>query len=315
MRRTDGRGARTPVPGERSETPSESSSPFVVIGLLQFVRAQLCRPRRDEGIVASDETSRYTPSDRGALVRARVASMSCSPVCWRRAGAPRRFGGVFIAARAAASSSCASVLGEETRAVARSRRRAAPRSETTRRVARHHARVLPPRGERVATSSPPARWRPFLSRGDRRARPRALPRRVRFQQLVDAFLWYDHAHAAGGLAACDLTNRIATRAGLAIICLEPLAAMLAAHVVADKKPHPAVVAAYLGIFIFTPLCGTSLLPTARRARTSPRSISSTGRSISPRRRRGGYESTPAAERPEPLPPLPRAAIGPTGYTS
>ena len=36
----------------------------------------------------------------------------------------------------------------------------------------------------------------------------------------------------GGLASCDVTNRVATRAGLAIICLEPLAAMLGTHIIA-----------------------------------------------------------------------------------
>jgi hypothetical protein len=38
----------------------------------------------------------------------------------------------------------------------------------------------------------------------------------------------------GGLASCDVTNRVATRAGLAIICLEPLAAMLGTHVIAVR---------------------------------------------------------------------------------
>ena len=54
-------------------------------------------------------------------------------------------------------------------------------------------------------------------------------------QIVDTILWWNEIHGAGGaggLAACDLTNRMATRAGLCIICLEPMAAMLGAHLIA-----------------------------------------------------------------------------------
>ena len=156
----------------------------------------------------------------------------------------------------------------------------------------------------------------LLSRGDRRARGHALFLGVfGSMQLVDAFLWFDQAHATGGLAACDLTNRVATRAGLAIICLEPLAAMLAAHVVADKKPHPAVVAAYLGIFILTPLSGTSLLshraPCADVAATLPIATIDIPRSGDGGGGGGGggYEPTPVADRPEPSPS--RVAFGPT----
>ena len=201
-------------------------------------------------------------------------------------------------------------------------RRAAPRSPRRRDASLATTRACWSLEVSVATSAFVAgAVATLLSRGDRRARGHALFLGVfGSMQLVDAFLWYDHAHAAGGLAACDLTNRIATRAGLAIICLEPLAAMLAAHVVADKKPHPAVVAAYLGIFIFTPLCGTSLL-SHRAPCADVASIDIPIATIDIPRGGGarGYESTPVAERPEPSPPpslqLARVAIGPRGYTS
>ena len=102
----------------------------------------------------------------------------------------------------------------------------------------------------------------LLKRGDRRSIGHAMFLGVfGSMQLVDASLWWNDAHSSlgSGLGGCDLTNRVSTRAGLAIICLEPMAAMLGAHVVAGKRAPPALIAAYAGIFLLTPLAGTSLL--------------------------------------------------------
>lgn len=108
----------------------------------------------------------------------------------------------------------------------------------------------------------------LLRRGDRRSRGHALFLAVfGSMQVVDAVLWWNDLHGGGGigggLTACDLTNRVATRAGLAIICLEPMAAMLGTHVIAGRRPHPLLVAGYSAVFILTPLAGTSML--AQRA--------------------------------------------------
>ena len=76
----------------------------------------------------------------------------------------------------------------------------------------------------------------LLHRGDRRSRGHALFLGVfGSMQVVDTILWWNEIHGAGGgggLAACDLTNRMATRVGLCIICLEPMAAMLGTHLIA-----------------------------------------------------------------------------------
>ena len=320
MRRTDGRGAR-----ERQSRGAKRNPFRVVVAVRRdwfiAIRARTAVSAAPRRAYRRARTRRLAGhDDRGALARARVASMSCSPVvrAGARASAPRRFGAVSSgAARVAASSSCASrFLGggdASRRALAR---RAAPRSPRRRDASLATTRACWSLEVSVATSAFVAgAVATLLSRGDRRARGHALFLGVfGSMQLVDAFLWYDHAHAAGGLAACDLTNRIATRAGLAIICLEPLAAMLAAHVVADKKPHPAVVAAYLGIFIFTPLCGTSLLShRAPCADVATIDIPIATIDIPRGGGAGGYESTPVAERPEPSPPPSpsRVAIGPT----
>ena len=274
--------------------------------------------------------------------------MSCVPVrrVDARARAPRRFGAVSrAAARVSASSSVRGVSSGASaflgggdagrRALAR---RPAPRPPRRRDASLATTRACWSLEVSVATSAFVAgAVATLLSRGDRRARGHALFLGVfGSMQLVDAFLWFDQAHATGGLAACDLTNRVATRAGLAIICLEPLAAMLAAHVVADKKPHPAVVAAYLGIFILTPLSGTSLLshraPCADVATTLPIATIDIPRSGGGGGGGGGggygygygygfeptpgvgFEPTPvAADRPEPSPSCSpsRVAFGPT----
>ena len=100
----------------------------------------------------------------------------------------------------------------------------------------------------------------LLRRGDRRSLGHAMFLGVfGSMQLVDASLWWNEGHAALGLAGCDLANRVSTRVGLAIICLEPMAAMLGAHVVAGKRAPSALIAAYAAIFLLTPLAGTSLL--------------------------------------------------------
>ena len=100
----------------------------------------------------------------------------------------------------------------------------------------------------------------LLRRGDRRSLGHAMFLGVfGSMQLVDASLWWNEGHAALGLAGCDLANRVSTRVGLAIIYLEPMAAMLGAHVVAGKRAPSALIAAYAAIFLLTPLAGTSLL--------------------------------------------------------
>jgi len=101
-----------------------------------------------------------------------------------------------------------------------------------------------------------------LRRGDARSYGHAIFLGVfGSMQVVDAALWWNDAHGGNGagLAGCDLFNRGWTRVGLAIICLEPAAALVGTHVVARRAVHPVVAVAYLSLFVLTPLAGTSLL--------------------------------------------------------
>jgi hypothetical protein len=54
-------------------------------------------------------------------------------------------------------------------------------------------------------------------------------------QLVDALLWWEQGSGMG-LEACSMLNRIVTRAGIGIILLEPIAALIGTSMIAKKKP-------------------------------------------------------------------------------
>lgn len=133
----------------------------------------------------------------------------------------------------------------------------------------------------------------LLARGGERARGHALFLGVfGAMQLVDASLWYEAAHAEGGLAVCTLHNRLATRAGISIIALEPVAALFGASAAAGRKngPNPFVAGAYVLFYLVSPLVGSALL--------SPGEVapSSTAQSCAS----GGVEGPPGVERALPV---------------
>ena len=77
-------------------------------------------------------------------------------------------------------------------------------------------------------------------------------------QVVDALLWLEDA--GPGLEACTLENKLVTRAGLLIIALEPVAALLGTCLSSRTRPEPAEALLYTLLFVLTPLAGTSYAP-------------------------------------------------------
>jgi len=78
-------------------------------------------------------------------------------------------------------------------------------------------------------------------------------------QLVDALLWWEQGSGMG-LEACSMLNRIVTRAGIGIILLEPIAALIGTSMIAKKKPSLLEVILYSTLFIATPMVGTTYAP-------------------------------------------------------
>eukprot|EP00873_Tetraselmis_striata_P000039 jgi/Tetstr1/420303/TSEL_011424.t1 len=78
-------------------------------------------------------------------------------------------------------------------------------------------------------------------------------------QLIDALLWWEQGGGMG-LEACSMLNRVVTRAGIGIILLEPIAALIGTSMIAKKKPSLLEVMCYAALFLLTPLAGTTYAP-------------------------------------------------------
>eukprot|EP00873_Tetraselmis_striata_P025643 jgi/Tetstr1/445907/TSEL_033536.t1 len=78
-------------------------------------------------------------------------------------------------------------------------------------------------------------------------------------QLIDALLWWEQGGGMG-LEACSTLNRVVTRAGIGIILLEPIAALIGTSMIAKKKPSLLEVMSYAALFLLTPLAGTTYAP-------------------------------------------------------
>lgn len=77
-------------------------------------------------------------------------------------------------------------------------------------------------------------------------------------QIVDLLLWMEEKKQ--GLGMCSFENRLVTRIGLAIILLEPIAALIGTCVASKQKPTITEIAFYASLFVATPLAATTIPP-------------------------------------------------------